>query len=351
MHVAIDISALSSGHRVRGVGSYTQQLLQALEKHEPGNTYTTVENLHGHQANADVLHYTYLDLFSRPMTVSSTSKTVITVHDVVPLVFPNHFPVGIRGTVNLFLVKRMLRRVSAIITDSEHSKKDISQYLDVPLDKIMTVYLAAGAEYRKLSEKEMKKLDLVKKYQLPVRYILYVGDVNWNKNIPGLVEAFRSLSDDNISLVLVGKALADTTTPETMHLIHLVQKWGLEKKVRRIGFVPKEDLVGIYNGALGYVQPSFYEGFGFPVLEAMQCGTPVVTSNVSSLPEIAGDAGIMVDPEKPDSIAQGIHKLCNLSVSGRKHMIENGMKQAKKFTWEQVAHQTVQVYRSVLGYL
>ena len=322
-------------------------MIYALEKYQSDIAYTKIDAGNSVPENIDILHYTYLDLFNRTIKVSNKYRTIVTIHDVIPLVFPQHFPVGIRGNVNLFLLKRLLKNVSAVITDSHNSRKDIMRHLSIPSNKISTVYLAAGEHFRILSQKELTDLNLQAKYKLSERYLLYVGDVNWNKNLVRLIQAFRNFQKNNISLVMIGKALTDTKTPETQQLVELIDSLGLQKNVMRFGFMPKEDLVGMYNGAAGYIQPSFYEGFGFPVLEAMQCGIPVIVSNRSSLPEIAGYAGISINPERIDDIVRGIEKLLNLKKHQREELIKKGLEQAKKFSWENVARQTADVYRQV----
>ncbi|MCR4264187.1 MAG: glycosyltransferase family 4 protein [Candidatus Roizmanbacteria bacterium] len=347
MHIAIDISALSSGHTVRGVGSYTEQLISALEKYQSNITYTKIDMRNAVPENIDILHYTFLDLFKRTLKVSDKYRTIVTIHDVIPLVFPRQFPAGIRGNVNLFFLKRALNNVDAVITDSHNSKNDIVRFLSVPSSKITVIYLAGGEHFRRLSKRELLDLDLQKKYRLSERYLLYVGDVNWNKNLGGLIEGFSKLRKDDISLVMVGKALTDMKTLETKQLIEQIHNLGLEKRIVRLGFVPVDDLVGMYNEAVGYIQPSYYEGFGFPVLEAMQCGIPVISSKTSSLAEISGDAVIPIDPGHPDDIARGIEKLTNLTTNQREEIIKKGLEQAGKFSWKNVARETAAVYRRV----
>ncbi|MBI4137412.1 glycosyltransferase family 4 protein, partial [Candidatus Roizmanbacteria bacterium] len=243
--------------------------------------------------------------------------------------------------------KRDLRKVSAVITDSHNSKKDIVRHLNIPAEKISVVHLAADEQFRKLSSGQLKRMNLSQIYSLPERFLLYVGDVNWNKNLSRLISAFSSVTDRNVSLVMVGKALTDESTPETRSIIEQIKKKGLQNKILRLGFLPKDHLVGIYNTAIGYIQPSLYEGFGLPVLEAMQCGIPVISSTTSSLSELTGQAVISIDPLHSSSILEGITTLLYLEKKDREKLVKAGYEQVKKFSWEKVAHDTAAVYRHV----
>jgi glycosyltransferase involved in cell wall biosynthesis len=182
-----------------------------------------------------------------------------------------------------------------------------------------------------------------RKYSLPESFVLYVGDINYNKNILGLIKAFSGL-EGNASLVLVGKAFWEKDLPETQAIIQLIKSLKLEKKVLRLGFLPAQDLVAIYNLASVYCQPSFYEGFGLPVLEAMACGCPVVAAKNSSLSEICGQAAILVDPENINDMIKGLKK----AFLEKKSLKEKGLTQAKKFSWEKTARQTYEVYQKVV---
>jgi len=270
MRVAIDISPLKSAHKFRGVGSYTKRLVKTLQKVDKKNKYLLVTNRRSLVA-------------ARP--------------DIV------HFPKGIKGWIKYQIQKKSLRGAKAIITDSQNSKKDIIKFIGFPKNRIYVIYLAPGKEFKKLATSNWQ-LEIKEKYQLPETFLLYVGDVNYSKNILGLVKAFSNLKpqNSNLKLILVGKAFKDETLPETKEILQLIKVLKLKDFVRILGFVSDKDLVAIYNLATVYCQPSFYEGFGLPVLEAMACGTPVVAANTSSLPEICGDAAIMVNPYKMEDV-------------------------------------------------
>ena len=328
LKIAIDSFPLTSGHKVRGVGFYTKNLIEALGKQVDAVDFTTTD-----LKRYDVIHYPYLDLFAHTLPIAKSTKTVVTVHDVIPLVYPKHYPPGIRGKLNFYLQKYSLGSVSAIITDTETSKKDICRFLGIKPEKIHVIYLAPRPIFKPITDSQ-SLITVRKKYDLPPTFALYVGDVNYNKNIPNLIKACELA---RIPLVIVGKQAKEgkdgslgLSHPELMHLQNL--NWG---NVITCGFVPDDDLAAIYSSATVYVQPSFYEGFGFPVLEAIACGTPVVAAKTQSLVEIAEGAAIFADPKDPKDIARGM-----------KNPIKNPVL-PRNYSWEKTAKETLGVYAKI----
>ncbi|MBI4039331.1 glycosyltransferase family 4 protein [Candidatus Daviesbacteria bacterium] len=341
MKVALDTSPLTSGHRVRGIGTYTKNLAQALVK-IAGLELVTFQG--GKIPDCDIVHYPYFDLFFQSLPIFKNKPTVVTIHDVVPLRFPQHFPSGIRGQLKFLLQKLSLQSARAVVTDSDASKSDIVKFLKVAPQKIFSIHLAPSPIFSRISDQS--QLDAARqKYQLPASYILYVGDVSYNKNLPRLLEA---IADLDVNLVMVGQAVADETVAETKELMTKINQLGLKERVWRLGFVADEDLVAIYNLAGCLVLPSLAEGFGLPVLEAMATGCPVVTSNISSMAEIAGAAAILVDPNDTKNISWGIREV--LDRDKGEALREKGAEQVKKFSWDKTAQATVKVYRQVLGH-
>lgn len=339
MKIAIDVSPLQSAHQYRGIGSYTRNLVESLKIIDKKNEYFLVsKDRELSQLNPDVVHYPCFDFFQLTLPFKKIKPTIVTVYDVIPLIFPEHFPTGLRGRVKFEIQKYYLKGVKAVITISENSKKDIVKYLAVPEEKIFVTYLAPG--------KEFKKLEIKPKYNLPNTFVLYVGDVNWNKNILGLIKAFHKLETKNLKLILVGKAFENKDLKETREIIRLIKQLDLDDKIIRLGWVPDEELVAIYNSASVYCQPSFYEGFGLPVLEAMACGCPVVAAKAGSLPEICGDAALMVAPGNVSDIARGISQVVENKNVGNE-LINKGFKQANKFSWDKTARLTLSVYNKV----
>lgn len=274
---------------------------------------------------------------------------VVTIHDLIPLFFPKLVP---KKHLILFrvLMGWVVRIADKIITDSNSSKKDILDRFEIPEEKIQVIYLAHHAAYHPISDRNKIK-SILEKYHLNGKYLLFTGVLEPKKNLLRLIEAFHLLKtqinpDKDLKLVLVGgKGWGYVKTGE--NLSRLIEKRQLKGEVFFTGYVSEEDLPYLYNGAELFVFPSLYEGFGLPVLEAMACGTPVVTSKVSSLPEIVGEAGKLVDPYDPWNIAEGISEvLTNQTL--RQSMIEKGLQRASLFSWQQTAAETLAVYRSVL---
>lgn len=350
MKVAIDISPLSSGHSVRGIGAYTRSLVNEFQKRsfssQNGNGGPGFEFFQNPKSppEADVVHYPYFDLFFHTLPHKKEVPRVVTIHDVIPLVFPTYFPAGPRGYINLFFQKRSLKNTDFVICDSQTSKQDIADKLSYPKEKIKVIYLAASENFRTINNQYTLK-NTSKKFNLPRNFVLYVGDVNWNKNLEGLIKAIKIV---RIPLVMVGGALTNPNLPQTKNINKLIKKLHLEKQVFKTGFVEDEDLAAIYNLATLTVLPSYYEGFGLPVLESMACGTPVVCSKAGSLSEIAGPA-IICDPDNPADIAAKITQVLSFSKSARESLCQKLQKHAAKFSWEKVAKQTIDVYKSAMS--
>ena len=342
MKVAIDVSPLKNANRYRGVGIYTQQLVKSLQSLNISNFSCQLIEDKTMVKDSDLIHYPFFDLFFLTLPLKKPKPTVVTIHDVIPLIFPEHYPAGIRGSLKFRTQKFSLKGVKAVITDSENSRKDIFKYLNYPKNKIYVVPLAPGKEFRPITNHQ--SLTTIKhKYQLPETFVLYVGDVNYNKNIPGLIRAFARIKE-NLKLILVGKAFEDENLKETKEIIRLINSLKLSKKVIRLGWVPDKDLVALYNLASVYCQPSFYEGFGLPVLEAMACGCPVVAAKTSSLPEICGSAAIMVDPYNLDDMIKGLKK----ALVKQEELRDKGFQQVKKFSWGKTAQKTYEIYQKVV---
>lgn len=311
-----------AGHGARGIGFYGQRLYEALSKVTDASwvdfSYLPIKGF-------DIIHYPYCDLFWPTIAPIHFGKTIVTLHDVIPLKFPNYFPLGVRAKVIWPWQKFLLRNVSAIITDSYCSQKDIGEFVGLNPKRIFVTYLAADKIFCPLKIKREN-------------FVLYVGGGNWNKNVITLVRACKK---GKFPLIIVGKEftvpISDHT--ETKPIMEVLKEAEGVENIRFLGFVETKELVKLYNQARVYVQPSIYEGFGLPVLEAMACGTPVICGSNSSLIEIAGDAATYADINSVDDLAEKISKI---KPTGKE------VSQAAKFSWENTARNTYEVYLKVL---
>ena len=350
MRIGFNVTPFQGGHSVRGIGSYTRNLLEELKKTDLEIVEFTDPNK---ISDVDLIYYPWFDLFFRTLRIGKI-PTVVMVHDSMPLIFPKAYPSGIKGKINLIFQRRELKKAKLIVSNSETSKKDISKYLGINKDKIFTIPLAAGSEFRVLPEADKKKTKV--KYNLPDQFLLYVGDANYVKNLPFLIKGFKEVKETNkfkdFKLVLVGGAFLnrDLNHPELASLqeVHeLVKKNGLEAVVMMPGQIGISDLVGFYNLASLYIQPSLYEGFGIPVLEAMQCNCPVLCSDGGSLPEVGGKAVEYFDPV---NLGELVSKMVTVLTDQelRSKLAKKGFKQAEKFSWSITAKETINVFKKTL---
>lgn len=348
MKIAIDVSPLQSGHKVRGVGFYLTYLKEALLTYYPTNEYQFFTNGEKIAEKTDVLHYPYFDPFFMTLPFIKKYKTVVTVHDLTPLIFPTHFPAGFKGNLRWHIQRFRLKKVDGILTDSYASKKDIEKIVNVPQEKVTVAYLAAGEEFKKLNEENAHLKNVKKKYNLPNNFILYVGDVTWNKNVPRLVKAVSEIS---VPLVMVGKALVskefDKTNIWNSDLVEVNKLAQSNKNIIRLGFIPTADLVALYNLATVFVFPSVYEGFGLPIVEAMQSGCPVIISREGCMPEVGDGAVEYFDAFNTDSLENTISKVLQ-SKKMQKELSQKGLEQAKKFSWKITAEKTIESYKKAL---
>jgi glycosyltransferase involved in cell wall biosynthesis len=348
MKVAIDISPLQTGHSVRGAGFYLENLKRALVKYYPQNEYKFFARGEKLPENVGLVHFPYFEPFFLALPIYKKYLTVVTVHDLTPIVFKKNFPRGLKGEIKWQMQRYALRKANAIITDSNCSKKDIVKHVGVSAERVTVIYLAAGEEFKVIENLNSKMQGLRERYGLPEKFVLYVGDVTWNKNLPRLIEAVKGI---NVPLVMVGKALVsedfDRKNPWNKDLVKVQSLSRDDKNIIKLGFVSTEDLVGIYNLATLFVMPSLYEGFGLPILEAMSCGCPVITTKEGSLEEVAGDTALYVDGYSKESMAKGIKEVFENPILQKK-LMQGGLKRINEFSWKKTAGETLGVYRKVL---
>ena len=285
----------------------------------------------------DLLHSLH---YTRPFWLPCAS--VVTFHDMTFFLSPHlhtrskrwFFPQAIRMSA---------RRADALAAVSESTRQDAIRILGIPAEKITTTPLGVDSNYRVIHD-PLQRARVREKYRLPEQYVLYVGLVEPRKNLPLLVRAYRDLIDQGISLPLV---VAGGFGWDYDQVLQEIEKLDLKERVQFLGYVPQGDLPLVYNLACLFVYPTLYEGFGLPALEALACGVPVVTSAVASLPEIVGDAGILVSAGDQQALAGAMLAILS-DPELSSELSKRGPARASLFTWKRTAQLTLQVYRQVL---
>ena len=383
MRIGIDCRMFSSGFT--GIGRYTFELVKNLEKlsiEDPAHQHQYVlffnedefENFKPtapnfekvlvdaphyslkeqtsllkaiNAQNLDLMHFTH---FNAPIRYKK--PFIVTIHDLTHTLFPGRKMTSLPYRMAYkAVITSAIKKSQRIIAVSENTKQDIVRIHNAPSAKIQVVYEGANPEYTQFSpeKRQQAAATLAQKYDIASPFILYTGVHRYHKNLPRLIQAFALLAQGpdakhpDLKLVMTGRP--NSLYPEAEQE---VAKLNLEDKVLRPGLVPEQDLIALYNLANVYVFPSLYEGFGLPILEAMQCGTPVVASNVSSIPEVAGaDNAIFFDPENPQDMADKIDQVLEdpqLSATLR----EKGLQRVKAFSWNKMAHEILDLYNNAL---
>ena len=270
-------------------------------------------------------------------------RSVVTIHDCIHLMFPQYLPNRIAPAYARTSIRIAAKRATRVMTVSESSKRDILRFVDMRPEKIDVIYNAYDERFG-IEPQEEDVIRVRERYQLQDEFVLYAGNVKPHKNLERLIEAFNLIRQrglDHLKLVLIGDEISKYAA-----LRRAVHQHHLHKHVRFLGYLSEDTLAVMYRLASVFVFPSLYEGFGLPPLEAMASGTPVVTSNVSSLPEVAGDAAILVDPYDPHAIADGIHRVLT-DADLRQTLRRKGLERARQFSWEQSVRSIREIYGEV----
>jgi len=290
----------------------------------------------------DLLHCPY---FAAPLCLPA--PTVVTVHDVIPLVMPEY---RVRAESRMYtrLVATTVRRADAIITVSEYSKRDIVRTLGIPDDRIHVIGNAVDEHHRPITDARL--IDAVReRYGIGPKYLLYFGGFDVRKNVDRVLRAYAMLPEvtrREYQLVIAGRLhlLGHPLYPDPRPR---VRELGLDDYVVVTGQIREQDKAPLYSGASLYVFPSLYEGFGIPVLEAMACGAAVITSNLTALPEVVGDAADLVDPYDVKAISDAVADLLE-NTEKRTALRDRALARAADFSWTRVAQQTLEVYRKLV---
>jgi glycosyltransferase involved in cell wall biosynthesis len=267
-------------------------------------------------------------------------RSVVTIHDCIHLMFPQYLPNRAALAYARTSIGLAARRATRVMTVSESSKRDILRFVDVEADKIAVIPNAYDERFG-VEPREEDVVRVRERFQLHDEFVLYAGNVKPHKNLERLIQAFdlvRRSGLDHLKLVVIGDEVSRYAA-----LRRAVHKHQLHPYVRFLGYLPEETLAVMYRLAGVFVFPSLYEGFGLPPLEAMASGTPVVTSNVSSLPEVAGDAALLVDPYEPHAIADGIRKVLT-DEQTRRDLRRKGLERAREFSWDSSVRRIRDIY-------
>jgi glycosyltransferase involved in cell wall biosynthesis len=288
------------------------------------------------QERVDLIHVTY----TAPVWVSA--PFVVTVHDIAYRHHREWFSFRDRLVLEIG-VGLTLKRATKVITVSEHARQDICNCYNIPADKVAVTHEAADTRLYRVIDNRHRVQEALARYGIAERYILSVGNLQPRKNLHRLVKAYAILREKakiQHKLVIVGKA--QWRTSELYSLIHERQ---LDQDIVFTGYVPDKDLPLLYNGADVFAYPSLFEGFGLPVLEAMACGTPVVTSAVASIPEVATDAAILVNPCQVDEIAEAIQAVLSMPRLAEE-LKQRGLQRVARFSWRETAEETLEAYKN-----
>jgi glycosyltransferase involved in cell wall biosynthesis len=364
LKIGIDCRMLDWG----GVGRYTKGLIQGLSQipthhkfilicHSKDeihlgklNNFEIIEtnlpvfSLRHIKAFSQLVNDLNVDVFHSPHFIYPwfyKGKGVATIHDLIPFKYPK--TISFINRIKFILaIKATIRKADRIISVSNNTKKDIVDLLGCNNSKVTTIYEAVDENFRPLPQNEVS--ETLKKYRIDFDYFLYVGAYKPHKNIEGLVKAYNSLPDetkDRYKLVVIGKK--DDRFPEVDLLI---KKKKLTRHIIQIDNVEEAELVDIYNAAEIFIFPSFYEGFGLPPLEAMSCGTPIIASNTSSLPEILGQNALLIDPYNVNDLTEAIRFLLS-DKDLKNNLKDKGLSHIKTFSWQKMAEETLAIYENV----
>ena len=276
---------------------------------------------------------------------------VLTVHDLLEHMYGSRNASSLRRSMHFYLTRRVLRRAARVIAVSQFTKNEIEKLLALPHARIEVVYNAIDERFLHGHATDADRELIAQRYLVNYPFILYAGAIRPHKNVVRIIEAFSALKSElqkeqecpDLKLIIIGDDLSSHP-----RLRRTVVRSGVQNDVRFLGFVPIEVLRIFYDVAKIFVFPSLYEGFGLPPLEAMAHGTPVVTSNTSSLPEVAGNAALLVNPENVFEIRRGLQRVL-LDPALREQMKQRGYEQAQRFSWTASVSRILEIYREVAG--
>lgn len=371
MKIGFDARCLEE-EKISGVGEYTLELLKNLLELDSKNQYIIFSNSfkqYNNQnfewikkyPNAKLKRFSFpnklinfffwylnwpkidnmigsVDIFFAPninfISINKSCPLVVTFHDLSFERYYRFFPLKTRLWHQYFVNPRKIaKNAKKIIAVSESTKKDLEEIYNQDPLKVKVIYHGISNDFILIDRKDSKIIKIQKKYNLPHKFILYLGNIELRKNIISLISAYKSIASKNPEIGKYKLVLAGNISPLCKDILR-------KEKISTCGYIKREDRPYIYNLASLFVYPSFFEGFGLPIIEAMACGVPVISSSNSSIPEVTGNAAILVNPHRPQEIAEAIESILTEKKLYNK-MRERGLKQAQKFNWKKCAKETL----------
>lgn len=286
------------------------------------------------------------DIFFAPninfLAVSSKCKLITTFHDLSYERYPEFFTRKTRLWHYYFVnPRRVAQKSERIIAVSQSTQKDLEKIYKINPEKIQVVYHGVSGDFRIIDRNNLKLLEVQKKYKLPYKFILFLGNIEPRKNIRSVIAAYKKFLSNNSELGKYKLVLAGNASPLCRDIIEREKE-----NIAVCGYIEREDRPYIFNLASLFVYPSHFEGFGLPVLEAMACGTPAIASNNSSLPEVVGNAAVTINPNRPDEIAQAMQAVLADEKLYNK-LKERGIKQSQRFNWKKCAASTLKIFEEI----
>jgi glycosyltransferase involved in cell wall biosynthesis len=377
MNIAIDVRPLMGG-KWSGVETYIYYLIKHSTLLDPTNNYILFANARSDQRhhipdfgrkniqivqthipnkllNFCLLFFKYPKLIGakinkkidawifpdlRPYSLSSKCASIQTVHDLCFEHYPDFFSKKSRLWFKLIQPQKLIKKADKIIAVSSSTKQDLEKTYKIPGEQISVIYEGINQEFSSKIN-DLTWINIQNKYRLPSEYFLFLSTLEPRKNLKNLALAFekyKGKKDNQTKLVLVGEEQADIFSK-----LHIPKS----NDIIQTGFITEDEKPYFYKHAKALIYPSFFEGFGLPLLEAMKCGTPIITSNISSMPEIAGSAAIYIDPKSIESITSAMEKIEDINV--RKFLTEKSHEQIKKFSWDECAKSTLKLIKEVIA--
>lgn len=378
MKIGVDIRTLTDSH-YSGVSEYTFNLVAEILKQDPESEFrlfcnsARAKRLPDFKApNCQIIKYNYpnkifnyllqkglaypkidrrlgVDIFFMPhfnfIALSPQAKLVLTVHDLSFMRYPRFFSRRKNFWHKMINLKRLLKRCDRVVAVSQNTKHDLIELCQVPAEKIEVIYSGLNSRFRVIEASDANLRRVKEKYDLPDKFILFLGNLEPRKNIESIISAFERLAERS-ELADYNLIIAGGNGWKNRQLFKLWRQARERNRIKFLGYVAAEDKVYLYNLAKLFVYPSFYEGFGFPPLEAMASGTPVIASAVSSLPEVMGNAALTVDPFNLTELAEAVAEILNSEELAGK-LRAAGLIQAKRFSWQEAAKKYLELFKNL----